>query len=271
MLNRILVALIGIPVLMYVYYSGGFPLLVFTNLIIGIGLYEFYKMSEMAGQKPFTKLGICAGLALPNLIYFSNPLKMDVLILLPMVLLMVCTMGIRIFENKVENASVDIGVTALGITYISVLFSHIILLTYLPNGGKWLIAVQVMVWVCDSAAYFVGINIGRKFFKEGFSIISPKKSKEGAIGAIVFTMAAMCLINLKFHLLSDNYFLAAVLGFAVSLVAQIGDLAESMFKREFKIKDSGRILGEHGGILDRFDSMIFVVPVVYYILKIFVY
>ena len=271
MLNRILVALVGIPVLMYVYYSGGLPLLLFTNAVIGIGLYEFYKMSELAGQKPFSKLGICAGLIIPNLIYFSNPLKMDTLILLPVVALVICTMGIRIFENKVENASIDIGVTALGVAYISVLFSHIILLTYLPDGGKWLIAVQVMVWVCDSAAYFVGINIGRKFFKEGFSIISPKKSKEGAIGAIVFTILAISLINMKFKLLPDNYFIVGVLGFLVSIVAQIGDLAESMFKREFKIKDSGRILGEHGGILDRFDSMIFVVPTVYYILKIFVY
>lgn len=271
MVNRILVALIGIPILMYIYYSGGFPLLLFANAVIGIGLYEFYKMSELAGQKPFSKLGICTGLVIPNLIYFSEPLKMDTLIFLPIVFLMICAMGVRIFENRVENASIDIGVTALGVAYISILFSHIILMTYLPNGGKWLIAIQVMVWVCDSSAYFVGINLGRKFFKEGFSIISPKKSKEGAIGAIFFTILAICLINMKFRLLPDNYFIVAILGLFVSIVAQIGDLAESMFKREFKIKDSGRILGEHGGILDRFDSMIFVVPTVYYILKIFVY
>ena len=271
MINRILVALVGIPVLMYIYYAGGFPLLVFTNAVIGIGLYEFFKMSELSGQKPFAKLGMAAGLVIPNIIYFSNPLKTDVIILMPLAALMICSMGVRVFENKVENASTDIGVTALGVTYISILFSHIILLTYLPNGGRWLIAVQVMVWVCDSAAYFVGINIGRKFFKEGFSIISPKKSKEGAIGAIVFTILAISLINMKFKLLPDNYFIVGVLGFLVSIVAQIGDLAESMFKREFKIKDSGRILGEHGGILDRFDSMIFVVPTVYYLLKIFVY
>ena len=89
MLNRILVALVGIPVLMYVYYSGGIPLLVFTNAVIGIGLYEFYKMSELAGQKPFSKLGICAGLVIPNLIYFSDPLKMNVRILLPLTALII--------------------------------------------------------------------------------------------------------------------------------------------------------------------------------------
>ena len=271
MLNRILVGLIGIPILMYVYYSGGISLLIFTNLIVGIGLYEFYKMTEFSGKNPFSKLGIIFGLVIPNLIFFSNPLKTDLFILLPLTLLVICCMGIRIFENKVENSSVDIGVTVLGVMYISVLFSHIILLTYLPNGGKWLIATQIMVWVCDSAAYFVGINIGRKFFKEGFSVISPKKSKEGAIGAILFTTIVAVLLNMKFGLLPDQNLMAACLGFVISSVAQIGDLGESMFKREFKIKDSGRILGEHGGILDRFDSMIFVIPVVYYILEIFIY
>lgn len=271
MINRILVALVGIPILMYILYSGGFPLLVFTNLVVGIGLYEFFKMAEMAGKKPFTKLGICAGLVIPNLLYFSDPLKMDLIIFVPLVALTIGAMGVRVFESKVKEASTDIGITMLGVIYIAVLFSHIILLTYLPNGGKWLIAIQVMVWICDSAAYFVGMNIGRKFFKEGFSIISPKKSKEGAIGAVVFTVLAIWLINTKFQLMPDNNVIIAALGILVSVVAQIGDLAESMFKREFKIKDSGRLLGEHGGILDRFDSMIFVVPTVYYILKIFVY
>ena len=88
---------------------------------------------------------------------------------------------------------------------------------------------------------------------------------------MLFTTIVAVLLNMKFGLLPNQNLMAAALGFAISLVAQIGDLGESMFKREFKIKDSGRILGEHGGILDRFDSMIFVIPVVYYILEIFIY
>ena len=115
------------------------------------------------------------------------------------------------------------------------------------------------------------MNIGRKFFKEGFSTISPKKSKEGAIGGVIFTIIALFILNNRFNLITDNNLILIIIGLIVSLVAQIGDLAESMFKREFKIKDSGRILGEHGGILDRFDSMIFVLPTVYYIVKIFIY
>ena len=132
-----------------------------------------------------------------------------------------------------------------------------------------MLTIQVLVWVCDSFAYFVGMSIGRKFFKNGCNTISPKKSIEGSIGGIVFTMLSIYLINRYFNIFDAQTSLLKVLsvGFLISIVAQIGDLGESMFKREFKVKDSGRLLGEHGGILDRFDSMLYVVPVVYYLLK----
>ena len=116
------------------------------------------------------------------------------------------------------------------------------------------------------------MGIGRKIFKQGFSTISPKKSIEGSIGGIAFTVLTIYLINNYFQLFSQGTSTAVVLffGILISLIAQIGDLGESMFKREFKIKDSGKLLGEHGGILDRFDSMLFVVPTVYYVLKFFI-
>ncbi len=266
MINRILIALLGIPALMFIYYSGGIYLLALTNIIVGIGLFEFYRMSEAIGIKPYKNIGLVAGVLLPNIIYFKG-IETGVGAL---IIFLILILGIRVINNQVENTSKDIGTTLLGVVYISLMFSHILLFQNLENGWKWLIATQIMVWLCDSAAYFVGMATGRKFFKEGFSAISPKKSKEGAIGGIVFTIIGILLIN-RFFNLSDNILAIVILGFFVSLVAQIGDLAESMFKREFKIKDSSRILGEHGGILDRFDSMIFVIPMAYYILKIFVY
>lgn len=270
MLNRILVALVGIPVLLYILFTGGYPLLVFTNLIVGVGMFEFYSMAEKSGIKPYSKLGIVFGIIIVNLMYFGFD-TMGGNIIFPIILMLVSMMGTRVLKNQVENSSRDIGITLLGVVYVALMFSHIILLAKLPNGGKWIISTQVMVWVCDSAAYFVGMNIGRKFFKEGFSTISPKKSKEGAIGGVIFTIIALFILNNRFNLITDNNLILIIIGLIVSLVAQIGDLAESMFKREFKIKDSGRILGEHGGILDRFDSMIFVLPTVYYIVKIFIY
>ncbi|ERT69682.1 MAG: phosphatidate cytidylyltransferase [Cetobacterium somerae] len=268
MLNRILVALIGIPLLITVLLKGGFLLLLFVNFVILVGLFEFYKMAEIGGKKPDVNLGYIAGLAIPNIIYFTN-VDNSTLILMPITLLTIALIGKKVLQNKVENSSRDIGVTLLGVVYISGLFTHLLLMNYLPNGGKWLLTIQILVWVCDSFAYFVGMGIGRKIFKQGFSSISPKKSIEGSIGGIVFTMGTIYLINKYFNIFGTDVSTIVVLlfGFLISIVAQIGDLGESMFKREFKVKDSGKLLGEHGGILDRFDSMLFVVPVVYYLLK----
>ena len=143
------------------------------------------------------------------------------------------------------------------------------MISLLPNGGKWLLTAQIMVWVCDSFAYFVGMGIGRKFFNRGFNSISPKKSIEGSIGGTLFTILSLFLLDKYFVLVQGGMDIlnVAIFGVFISAVAQIGDLGESMFKREFKVKDSGTLLKGHGGILDRFDSMLFVAPVMYYLLK----
>ena len=268
MVNRILVALIGIPLLITVLLKGGFLLLLFVNFVVLVGLFEFYKMAEIGGKKPDVNLGYIAGLAIPNIIYFVN-VDNSTLVLMPIALLIIALIGKKVLQNKVENSSRDIGITLLGVIYVSGLFTHLLLMNYLPNGGKWLLTIQILVWVCDSFAYFVGMGIGRKIFKQGFSSISPKKSIEGSIVGIVFTIGAIYLINKYFSIFGTDISTVIVLlfGLLISIVAQIGDLGESMFKREFKVKDSGKLLGEHGGILDRFDSMLFVVPVVYYLLK----
>lgn len=269
MKNRILVAIFGIPLLFYILYSGGPLLLLFANVIIGVSLNEFYNMMGSSGRTPYRKLGLLAGLAIPNVIYltFMGILETDIVTFILVALFMAMVVE-RVMNGRVEESSDDIGGTLLGVIYVSVLFSHIILIANLPNGNLWILAAQIMVWVCDSFAYFVGLATGRKFFKEGLTSISPKKSKEGSIGGIVFTVVSLFIM--KYTLLKDvdlSTLQLVVVAVGVALVAQVGDLVESLFKREFKVKDSSNILGEHGGMLDRFDSMIFVIPTLYYILK----
>jgi phosphatidate cytidylyltransferase len=151
------------------------------------------------------------------------------------------------------------------------MFSHIIGIKFLPNGNKWVITIQVLVWISDTFAYLVGMRIGRKFFKRGLSMVSPKKSIEGSIGSFVFTIIMMFILrftlfrNIEIALV--HVFIIPVL---VSIVGQMGDLSESVFKREFDVKDSSRLLGDHGGVLDRFDSLIFAFPIMYYYLKFFI-
>lgn len=269
MLNRILVALLGIPALAYIYYVGGPFLLLFTNIIVGIALYEFYNMAILSGKKCYKIFGILSGLAIVNYTYMKEicGLSYDTFqLLIPITLIL---MAYRVLKNRVENSSSEIGITILGIIYVALFFSNILRISTLPNGGKWLLALQVLVWICDSFAYFTGRAIGRKFFKRGFSEISPKKSIEGALGGTFFTVVSLYFIERYFSLFENGVspIMIILLGVTLSIFIQVGDLAESMFKREFKIKDSGRILGEHGGILDRFDSLIFVLPVAYIFLS----
>ncbi|MGL6099291.1 MAG: phosphatidate cytidylyltransferase [Fusobacteriaceae bacterium] len=265
MLNRILIALLGIPALAYIYYNGGIPLLIFTNLIVGIALHEFYNMATLSGKKCYKNFGIVSGLAIVNYTYFKDVIGFSYDSFQLIVPITILLMVYRVMKNKVEDSSSEIGITILGLIYIGFFFSNILLISALPNGGKWLLVLQILVWVCDSFAYFTGLNFGRKIFKDGFSKISPKKSVEGALGGLFFTVVSLLLIEKYFSLFQNSVSLGTiiVLGITLSMFIQIGDLVESLFKREFKIKDSGRILGEHGGILDRFDSLIFVLPIAY--------
>ena len=177
----------------------------------------------------------------------------------------------RVFRNQIKGTLEKVSYTLLGIIYVSVFFSQIINLYFL--GAVFPLILQVLVWVSDTSAGIVGVTIGRKFFKNGFTEISPKKSVEGALGSIIFTGLLFALfvaiIGRDKIDITNEIILAFILGTIISIVAQIGDLIESLFKRECGVKDSGTILMGHGGVLDRFDSMILVLPFVTMVLYFF--
>jgi len=128
-----------------------------------------------------------------------------------------------------------------------------------------LIALFSLIWIYDSGAYLVGVSIGKHRL---FERISPKKSWEGAIGGTVFAVAAAYFISGLIPEIKMIHWIAISVVLVIS--ATFGDLTESMFKRYFGIKDSGHILPGHGGMLDRFDSLFFVVPAVFAYIKIFI-
>ncbi|WP_338945204.1 phosphatidate cytidylyltransferase [Fusobacterium canifelinum] len=280
--NRVLVALIGIPLLLFVYAGESFfginlhglPMLIFTNLVIGVGIYEFYKMVKVLGKEVYDKFGIIVGITIPNLVYLSNrssylEQKMITVVLIVAAIFM---LTYRVFKNQIKGTLEKVSYTLLGIIYVSVFFSQIINLYFL--GAVFPLILQVLVWVSDTSAGIVGVTIGRKFFKNGFTEISPKKSVEGALGSIIFTGLAFMLIVILYierinGATTGEVFLSFIIGAVISIVAQIGDLIESLFKRECGVKDSGTILMGHGGVLDRFDSMILVLPFVTMVLYFF--
>ena len=280
--NRVLVALIGVPLLLFVYAGESFfginlhglPMLIFTNLVIGVGIYEFYKMVKVLGKEVYDKFGMIVGITIPNLVYLSNrssylEQKMITVVLIVAAIFM---LTYRVFKNQIKGTLEKVSYTLLGIIYVSVFFSQIINLYFL--GPVFPLILQVLVWVSDTSAGIVGVAIGRKFFKNGFTEISPKKSVEGALGSIIFTGLAFVLIVVLYierinGATIGEIFLSFIMGAIISVVAQIGDLIESLFKRECGVKDSGTILMGHGGILDRFDSMILVLPFVTMVLYFF--
>ena len=280
--NRVLVALIGVPLLLFIYAGESFfrinfyglPMLIFTNLVIGIGIYEFYKMVKVLGKEVYDKFGILVAIIIPNLVYLSNRSSYleQKLIAVVLIVATIFMLTYRVFRNQIKGTLEKVSFTLLGIVYVSVFFSQIINLYFL--GAVFPLILQVLVWVSDTSAGIVGVAIGRKFFKNGFTEISPKKSVEGALGSIIFTgLAFMLIVILYIERINGatigEIFLSFIMGAIISVVAQIGDLIESLFKRECGVKDSGTILMGHGGILDRFDSMILVLPFVTMVLYFF--
>ena len=280
--NRVLVALIGVPLLVFIYAGESFfrinlyglPMLIFTNLVIGIGIYEFYKMVKVLGKEVYDKFGIIVALIIPNLVYLSNRSSYleQKLITVVLIVATIFMLTYRVFKNQIKGTLEKVSYTLLGIIYVSVFFSQIINLYFL--GAVFPLILQVLVWVSDTSAGIVGVAIGRKFFKNGFTEISPKKSVEGALGSIIFTgLAFMLIVVLYIEKINGatvgEVFLSFIIGAIISVVAQIGDLIESLFKRECGVKDSGTILMGHGGVLDRFDSMILVLPFVTMVLYFF--
>ncbi|MDR3259332.1 MAG: phosphatidate cytidylyltransferase [Fusobacteriaceae bacterium] len=271
MLNRILVAIIGIPLLLLMYIKGGIFIFIISIIISVLGLHEYYSMAEKDGYNPYKILGITLSLIILSIKFYCSTYTLDLLVFAFIIMAI-----FSIVRGDTININKDLGITFVGVAYIS-LFSYIFNISKLLYGNTWLVIIQISVWLCDSFAYFTGISIGRKIFKDGFTKISPKKSKEGAIGGIVFTILSIYLI-VKLHLIdgvnmhfvsidgTTNFIFLIIFGLIVTISCEIGDLIESVIKRGFNAKDSGNLLLSHGGILDRFDSLIFVMPISYFFL-----
>ena len=236
--NRVLVALIGVPLLLFIYAGESFfrinlyglPMLIFTNLVIGVGIYEFYKMVKVLGKEVYDKFGILVAITIPNLVYLSNRSSYleQKMITVVLIIATIFMLTYRVFKNQIKGTLEKVSYTLLGIIYVSVFFSQIINLYFL--GAVFPLILQVLVWVSDTSAGIVGVTIGRKFFKNGFTEISPKKSVEGALGSIIFTGLAFVLIIFFYEriigITLGQVFMAFIMGAIISVVAQIGDLIE---------------------------------------------
>lgn len=260
---RALVALVGIPLMLGMAYLGGFWLAGLVAVLSFLGLWEFYGLARSKGLFPLTWWGMAGGLVM--ILYLS--LKWQELMAL-LVFWVMLLMSRMVFRDEVEESISRIGITIMGVLYIPFLFGHMLLLRsdYSFTGYKLLFFSMALVWLCDTGAYFAGMMLGKHPLAPH---ISPKKSIEGLIGGLVVTIVAAVLLQ-RWWLWEISVVDSLIMAAGVVILGTLGDLVESLFKRDASVKDAGNLLPGHGGILDRFDSMLFVIPFVYWYFRLFV-
>ncbi len=249
-------AIIGVLVLAAVLFGGRWGLAVLIALISMLAVSELYSFTRRDHPHPTEAIGVLsAGAMALATAQWGHPGLLGVLAAMTVLFLIrhVALGGIR---------TADTAVTMFGATYVGFLLSHFVMIRQLDASGVFALATIISVWANDVFAYLVGSTVGMHKMAPR---ISPKKSWEGFAAGTVFTTAVWVSLMLIPDVSIPALWLF-VIGLGVSLAAVLGDLAESRLKREAGVKDSGTLLPGHGGVLDRFDSLILVSPVAYYLL-----
>ncbi len=266
--QRVIVGVIFIPVILFASWYGKQAFLLLLEVIIGVALIEFYDLAKNKNVQPQREVGILGGLGLVPLMYSGNADKVWLLFMSMVVLLLL----IELFRKPSPNGSplLNVATTVFGAAYVAGLLSFLMLIREMPrvtggdyaHTGTWLVMIFVTIWICDTAAYFVGLGFGKHKLYER---VSPKKTWEGAIGGLIFAVLAALACHATF-VKGLRVIDAAIIGVLAGTVGQMSDLVESLFKRDAGVKDSSVLIPGHGGILDRFDSEMLVAPLVYFYL-----
>ena len=252
--SRILIAVAGIPLVLWLVYLGGWPMFGLAAVGALIALHELYWMTRTL--RPVVLAGYLGALAV----------------------LLGATLGgaewalagflstlLFAFVIKGGLSTVSVSVTVLGVAWIGLGLAHALLLRDIDEHGVLAVyTVLLAVWAGDAAAYFVGRLIGRHKLAP---TVSPGKSWEGLIAGTVATVAVtfVAVYEQGFLTISESL----VLGVVIAIVAPLGDLFESALKRDADVKDSGRLLAGHGGVLDRIDALLFAWVAAYYVVVAF--
>jgi phosphatidate cytidylyltransferase len=282
---RLLTASILIPWVLFVIAQGGLWVLGTVVVVTLLGQREFYGLIEDKGAHPIMGFGLTAGAALPVVAYLGNEYHATVLMTVTLLVVMIAQLGRR----QISEALASISGTFFGIFYVGWLLSHAVVLrefhrvmvtrygedaaarlSIAPESGAFLLTftLAVVVW-SDAGAYFAGRAYGQRKLAPR---ISPGKTIEGAIGGVI----GGTVVGLVFKAIFDiwwpelsallSWWLVVLFGVVLSVVAIVGDLVESLLKRDAQVKDAGAMLPGMGGILDRIDSPLLAIPVMYYLM-----
>lgn len=257
LLKRVAVALIGIPVIVWLTWMGG---VFFFSLILLLALlasYEFYRLLSVRAFPP----------ALPWFLFFSLALQLNFFVQVtePWLLFLVILMVFLVMElfRTAGSRIVNIGSSMTALLYVNTAFGSLMLIrNFEPTGFSYVLLLFVCIWSADIMAYFGGSRLGGKFFKQKFfERLSPHKTWEGFFAGCAGSVLGSAVVAYFDSALHTVF--ALFTGLFIGLLSPLGDLIESMFKRDAEVKDSSSLIPGHGGILDRFDTVMFISPLLY--------
>jgi phosphatidate cytidylyltransferase len=258
--QRVITAVVAIPVVLAFVWLGGWWGFTAAILAVILTVYELHNMMLHEGYHPL--IVVSFALSILFLVAAMLPQQRIILLELGLSAALVITLPLFFFRKKLEGAMVDWSLTLAIPVYLGWPLSVFLLLrgfqVGISPGFWWVLTVFLGVWGFDSGAFFAGHFFGRHKLAPA---ISPAKTWEGAAGGLVLSIAAALLFTAL--PLGVPWYLAILLGILIGIAATLGDLAESLIKRQTHVKDSGQFMPGHGGILDRVDSLLFAVIVVY--------
>lgn len=258
--TRLLSGIVLVILALVLIMTGGSILLVALGAISIIGMYELFQIFQMEGKSIAFAAYAITVLYYLNL-YFSFFKNGMVFVMAAMILLMT----VYVFTYP-KFTTEQVIAAFFGIFYVSIMLACVYLTRMQPDGKYIVWLIFLCSWGSDTCAYCVGVLFGKHKMSPK---LSPKKSIEGAIGGIVGSML-LCgvftaVFRVQLHVFTREILIYAMIGGIGAMISMVGDLAASAIKRNYSIKDYGKLIPGHGGILDRFDSMIFTAPVVYYL------
>ena len=258
-----------VPIFILLARRGGVFYLGFVLLFVFLGLLEFYRLLAAKGERPYRALGVAAGLLLVVSAYFQVGVHANLLL----TLVLLITMVSELFQSDHRGAVDAIGGTLFGVFYVAWLGSHLVFLRELPllagldyaRGAQFVLFLFLCTWGTDTGAYVTGRTWGRHPL---LPAVSPKKSVEGVLGGLAAGAGLGLVGGLTFVPLFGPV-RGVLLGLLIAVSAMLGDLVESLLKRDAACKDSAAAMTipGHGGVLDRFDSILFAAPAFYYVLR----
>ena len=264
--TRVIVGLIIIPLVLLIILAGGWIFTVGVTLILGVAAWEFWRMVQRGGFKPSAFVliaGVCAITLLRySFGFYGSELAFTAAILVSMAL------AVRSMENGVPQPVNDFAINLAGLTYLGWIGSYFVAFRSLPQGEFWMLTALPAAWLADTGAYLVGVRFGRHKLCPK---VSPKKSWEGYLGGIPFAILGTAGLAALWNSygVPITAWQGALLGLIIAVLAPLGDLGESMLKRQFGVKDTSNILPGHGGVFDRIDSSLWAAVLGYYLITLF--